>query len=412
MDGIVTPGPGSDATPVPAALRVMQLGEHVLFAAVLVVGAVQALVGGLHPLAVVAVTLALAGAYLMSTVLAGRFTVPLQNVGLLVLTLLWVVAILLSPTFAWVAFALFFLYLYRFRTAVAIPAVIVLALVVVVTLLTQKDANPAATVIGPLLGAAVAIVVMRIYTDLLQENTERRRAVEAMHIAQSDLVVAHDELATLQRATGVLQERERLAREIHDTVAQGLSSILLTVRTLRAETAGRNDAQLEQIEAMAAENLTETRRIVAALTPAALDRALLAEALQRLVDRHQEQTGMPARLWCEGPAAPLPTQYEAALLRVAQSALANVREHSGAHRVDVTLSFLPDAVTLDIVDDGTGFDPALVAVPSGDRATSGFGLRGMAGRVRELGGHLDVESSPGEGTAVASSLPLPARALP
>lgn len=409
MDRTATGEPAAHATPVPAALRMMQFGEHVLFAAVLLIGAVQAVVGGLHPVPVVVLSLALAGAYLACTVLAHRFSTTVQYVWLLVLTLLWVVAIVLSPTFAWVAFALFFLYLYRFRPAVALPVVILLALIVVVTLLAQKDGNPAATVIGPLMGAAVAIVVMRIYTDLLRENTERRRAVEAMHVAQADLVVAHDELATLQRATGVLQERERMAREIHDTVAQGLSSILLTARALR--TAGDEDPRLEQIESLASENLTEARRIVAALTPAALDRALLADALRRLVDRHQEQTGMPARLWCEGAAAPLPTQYEAALLRVAQSALANVREHSAAQRVDVTLSFLPDAVTLDIVDDGKGFDPGSATAPPGDRATSGFGLRGMASRVAELGGRLDVESALGEGTAVATSLPLPARVL-
>jgi signal transduction histidine kinase len=312
-----------------------------------------------------------------------------------------------SSTFAWIVFALFFLYLYEFPARIAIPAVVVLAAIVVTVLLVRENGNPAATVIGPLLGAAVAIVIMRIYHDLLSENGERRRAVEALEAAQADLLATHDELARLQRATGVLQERERLAREIHDTLAQGFSSILLTARAARAEPGA--DPRLARIEALAGENLEETRRVVAALTPADLDQALLIEALARLVDRFETQTAVTATLDSDGPSEALPTQYEAALLRVAQSALANVREHAAAHRVAITLSYLPDAVTLDVVDDGCGFDPGLLVAPSGPTATSGFGLRGMSRRVAELGGRLTVESAPREGTAVAAALPLPAQ---
>ncbi len=214
----------------------------------------------------------------------------------------------------------------------------------------------------------------------------------------------------LQRATGVLQERERLAREIHDTLAQGLSSILLTTRAVRSAGGVPDDTRLAQIEQIARENLEEARRVVSALTPADLDRALLAEALGRLVERFASQTTIRARMQCEGRPTALPTQYEAALLRVAQSALANVREHSQAGRVGVTLSFLPDAVTLDVVDDGIGFDPAILEATPSAGATSGFGLRGMRARVAELGGRLTVEAAPREGTAVAASLPMPATA--
>lgn len=390
----------------------MQAGEHLLFGTLVLVGAVQALVRDMHPGLVVAVTAGLAGCYLIGVVWAHDRPPAVRRAWLVALTMLWVCAILVSSTFAWAAFALFFLYLYEFASVVALPAVAVLAAVVVATLLIRENGNPAATVIGPLLGAAVAIVIMMIYRDLIGENEERRRALEQLETAQSDLLATHDELATLQRATGVLQERERLGREIHDTLAQGLSSIVLTARAIRAggagSAAGATDPRVAQIEDIAQENLEEARRFVSALTPADLDRALLAEALERLVDRFREQTQVPARLQREGHAIALPTQYEAALLRVAQSALANVREHSRAGQVAVTLSFLPGEVTLDVVDDGVGFDPdVLLATP---RGTSGFGLRGMRTRVSELGGRLTVETAPKEGTAVAASLPLPIRA--
>ncbi len=398
------PAPSLQA--VPAAVQIMQGAEHLLFAALLVVGVAQAVVRDVHPLGVLLVGVVLVVCYLGATgLLPGSRG---QILWLLLLTLGWVAAIALSSTFAWVAFALFFLYLYDFPPRVAVPSVLALAAVVIAVLLVREDANPVATVTGPLIGAAVAIVVMKIYHDLIGENEQRRRAVQALETAQADLVATHDELARLQRATGVVQERERLAREIHDTIAQGFSSILLTARAIRAEHDG--DPRLARIETLAQENLEETRRVVAALTPAALDRALLAEALSRLVARFGEQTAMSVSLRSEGDPHPLPTHYEAALLRVAQSALANVREHSGAGRVAVTLSFLPDAVTLDVVDDGRGFDlTALDAEPPGLEATSGFGLLAMTRRVSELAGCLAIESAPGRGTAVAATLPLPAR---
>lgn len=401
----------SDDTVLPGAVRIMQGGEHLLFALLLLVGAVQALVRDIHPVLVVIVSLALIGCYLLATGVLLRRPVGARHAWLLLLTAVWVGAILVSATFAWIVFALFFLYLYEFPGRVAVPVVVVLAAVVIVTLLVRENGNPAATVIGPLVGAGVAVVIMRIYQDLIDENGERRAAVEALQAAQADLLATQDELARLQRASGVLQERERLAREIHDTLAQGFSSILLTARALRTEpeaSADRGtDPRVEQIETLAGENLEETRRMVAALTPADLDRALLAEALGRLASRFEEQTGVAAELRSDGVPERLPTQYEAALLRVAQGALANVRAHAAASRVRISLSYLPDAVTLDVVDDGRGFDTDVLAREPGPDARSGFGLRSMVRRVGELGGRLTVESAPGEGSAIAATLPLP-----
>src|SRR5699024_384780 len=135
-------------------------------------------------------------------------------------------------------------------------------------------------------------------------------------------------------------------------------------------------------------------RVVGALTPSALEGAGLSAALSRLVDRMPQQTGMEVRLTADGPQVPLATAQEVALLRVAQSALANVRQHSQAHTVVVTLTTAPEQVRLDVADDGVGFD-----VPSWEQAPfppvdgGGYGLRSMRERLRELGGDLSIESA-------------------
>ncbi|MEU2185229.1 sensor histidine kinase, partial [Streptomyces thermolilacinus] len=113
--------------------------------------------------------------------------------------------------------------------------------------------------------------------------------------------------------------------------------------------------------------------------------------------------GPRVRFSLSGTPVPLPTPYEVALLRIAQSALANTVRHAAARRAEVTLTFMDASVTLDVVDDGCGFDPA-VCVPSAD---GGFGLPAMRARADSLGGTFAVESAPGQGTAVAVTLPLP-----
>ena len=196
----------------------------------------------------------------------------------------------------------------------------------------------------------------------------------------------------------MLGERGRLAREIHDTLAQGLAGIELLLRAARPHLDDSPAAELvDRAAETARENLTEARRFVRALAPADLAEHSLAAALLRQVERVREH-GVDADLRVAGTASSLSLATEAALLRIAQSALANVVQHADATRVDVGLTFADDEVRLDIVDDGVGFDP--------DAASVGFGLPGMASRVRELGGRFAVESSAGDGTAVAVVLPV------
>ena len=146
------------------------------------------------------------------------------------------------------------------------------------------------------------------------------------------------------------------------------------------------------------------RRIVAALAPAELDDDALAAALQRMLDRIRDETGLQGELHVDDSMPILPTEVEVALLRTAQSALANVRLHARASRVVMSLIDADDTVRLDIIDDGTGFDQP--AWEQDADAGSSYGLRFMRARLRELGGGLDIESTPGEGTALSIHLPI------
>ncbi|MDG4865594.1 sensor histidine kinase, partial [Streptomyces sp. T-3] len=254
--------------------------------------------------------------------------------------------------------------------------------------------------IGPPLGAAVAVGTVLGYRALYRENERRRELIE-------ELLATRAELAEAERMAGTLAERERLAREIHDTLAQGLSSIQLLLRA--AERALPEDApalaHVREARVTAVGNLAEARRFVRELTPPDLERGSLAGALERLCTSASGSGAPAVEFDLSGTPVELPTPYEVALLRVAQSALANTVRHAGARRASITLSFMDTSVALDVVDDGAGFDPG--AVPAAGSDDGGFGLPAMRSRAHSLGGTLSVESAPGQGTAVAITLPLP-----
>ncbi len=208
------------------------------------------------------------------------------------------------------------------------------------------------------------------------------------------------------RRAGVLEERQRLAHEIHDTLAQGFTSIVTNLEA--AEGALKRDhsalrRHLDQALAVARESLSEARRLVWALRPEPLEDASLPEALRRLAERWSSSSGVPAEVFVTGEPRSLPADSEVTLLRVAQEALANVRKHARAGRVAITLSYIGDRVVLDVRDDGVGFDPS--SLPPGTGG-SGFGLRSMRERVGRAGGTLSVESAPGEGTALSAEVPV------
>ena len=228
----------------------------------------------------------------------------------------------------------------------------------------------------------------------------------AMGIAQSaGVAIEHAQLYARAREVGVVEERNRLAREVHDTLAQGLTAIALQLET--AERLLPPGAEAKRIVADAREqahrSLDEARRAVWGLTARPLDGASLPEALQGEVERFGRRIGVPAQLSAEADGAPLTDEQATALLRVAQEALHNVEKHAEPTRVRVELQYdrASGLLTLLVADDGKGFDRKALPGPDG-----GFGLSGMRERMRLVGGDLEVESAPGWGTRVRARLHL------
>jgi signal transduction histidine kinase len=218
---------------------------------------------------------------------------------------------------------------------------------------------------------------------IIVQSIDRRTVI-------AELEQTREELAAVSHRAGVLAERERFAREIHDTVAQGFTSVVVLLELAESDVDTDPVAARQRLaiaRETARQNLAEARALVAALTPVDLQAAPLPEAVGRLVERFGAETGLPARLTVTGEPRALPANMEVVLLRAAQEALTNVRKHAGAGRVEVTL----DGAVLTVADDGAGFDPA--------SPTGGYGLAGMRRRVEEIGGSVSIASGPG-GTTV------------
>jgi signal transduction histidine kinase len=234
------------------------------------------------------------------------------------------------------------------------------------------------------------------HIDELAEANRRLR--EAM----AENAGLHAQLVAQAREAGVLDERQRMAGEIHDTIAQGLTGI---VRQLEA--AERFDADPERrlhhvdtARRLARESLAEARRSVQALRPGPLAEAQLPEAVHDLAQRWTHASGVAAGVTITGTAFPLPPALEVVLFRAAQEGLANIAKHAQASRVGVTLSYTHEVVLLDVLDDGVGFEP-----PDETARPESYGLTAMRQRLRQVGGSLAIESAPGEGTALSISVP-------
>jgi signal transduction histidine kinase len=279
------------------------------------------------------------------------------------------------------------------------------------------------------------------------ELSEANRKLEATLAENAGL---HEQLVAQAREAGVTDERQRMAREIHDTLAQSLAGIITQLQAadqaeaaaLTAEQRRHRDAAL----ALARDGLSEARRSVRALRPEPLQQAgRIEDALAVVARRWSALHGVEATVATTGPPRPIPADAELVLLRTAQEALANVARHAAARTVRLTLSYIGDQVTLDVRDDGSGFTPppagiaapALLAPadPAGEAPAAvapaaavngtavpalngaaprsdaqlrgGFGLIAMRERVEGLAGTLVIESEPGAGTTVSASLPAP-----
>lgn len=334
---------------------------------------------------------------------------PFGAVWLAALGIVWVGLLAIEPEAAYLAFPLFFLCLHVLPGASG-PVAVVATTAIAIVALGLPDGFTVGGVVGPIVGAGVALLIGLGYRALAREAAERERLL-------AELVATRDQLAATEREQGVLAERSRLAREIHDTVAQSLSSIQMLLHA--AERATPDQAGVEHVQLAretAADALAEARRFIRELSPPSLDDGLTT-ALERLGATQSSATGLVVTVDAAGAAdlADLPMPLQTALLRIAQGALANVVQHARATSAHVVLATGADVVTLTVADNGVGFDPA--AVRSRPASSDSFGLRAIEERVHQLDGTLEVGPSPGAnagdgasagdgaGTTVAVTLP-------
>lgn len=250
---------------------------------------------------------------------------------------------------------------------------------------------------------AVGGLLAAFIDAVIRQSRERQRLVEQLGASQR-------ELASAERQAGVEQERQRLAAEIHDTLAQGFASIVVHLEAAEASMpipATTARGHLGAARGAARDGLAESRRLVWALRPAELDRSSLPDAISRTVARWSRAGSVSARAHVVGVARRLAPETEVALLRAVQEALANVAKHAAATHVTVTLTYLEDAVSLDVQDDGRGFYPESMVGDGAGAGSGGFGLIAMRERILALGGCVAIESEAGGGTTVGVNVSEP-----
>ncbi|MER6943886.1 sensor histidine kinase [Nonomuraea sp. NPDC000554] len=274
----------------------------------------------------------------------------------------------------------------------------------------DQGRTPSQMLFSFLVALLVASAIGMVGQAIRDQNENRKVMIAQLQEAGAKLAALAEENANLQaqlltsaREAGVLGERQRMAREIHDTIAQGLTAILTQLEAADStiDDVPATRSRLNTVRTLARESLNEARRSVQALRPAPLDEAQLATALHDIAGKWTRTTGVPASVTITGDSRPLHAEVEITLLRVAQEALANVGKHASATRVGLTLSYMEDVVVLDVRDDGSGFSPE--AARSSD--AGGFGLVAMRQRVIRLAGNFEIETAPGQGTGISATVP-------
>ncbi|WP_433698261.1 sensor histidine kinase [Nocardiopsis sp. CA-288880] len=312
-------------------------------------------------------------------------------------------AVLLNPDLTFMLIAVAPLCFMTCGSAVAVPTVAVVLLLPgpVRGLAGTEEWN---TVLVTVLinGAIVGYALWfgRWFELIVEQSYERSELIAELRASRSEAV-------RLSEESGAMVEREHLAREMHDTLAQGLTSIVALTQAVESEldsdpaTARRHLALMRET---AAENLAEARAMVAARQPAPFAAGDLEAVLARITARLGDELAATARSRVEGVPVPLTNDLQICLLRTAQEALSNVRRHSGARRVELVLGYTEACVELTVSDDGRGFVPGEVS--------AGRGLANMGHRAASVGGTLDVEAAPGSGTTVRMSLPSAGASVP
>lgn len=384
-------------TPVFVGLRT---GLHVLFIALTALVIVRAIVAPTDAsAAVIIVAIALAATYALGAAMTRslRARRAMQRGWLAILTIEWAALLWLIPDAAYLVFPLFFLYLHLLGRWWGSAAILV-STVVAICALGLHSGWSVGGVVGPLVGAGVALLIGLGYQALAREAEQREALV-------AELLATQSRLAVTEHESGVLAERARLAREIHDTLAQGLSSIQMLLHAAERADPGRPGIEhIRLARETAAANLAEARRFIRELTPPQLDDQTLGGALRRLARTQWASQGLDVRVRVSDTMT-LPMNLQTALLRIAQGAIANVVQHARATTATITLAIEANQLRFSITDDGVGFDPLLGAKGTAEKSDS-FGLQATSERVQQLGGALTVDSSPGRGTTLAVDLRL------
>jgi len=297
----------------------------------------------------------------------------------------------------WMSFALFAVCPLAFMTLPLREAIFVVVPANLVPVLSSLVHDGIETMLygflpGTLLTVSFAVLLGTWIHRIISQSEERAQLI-------TELEASKEEVSRLSREAGVAAERTRLAAEIHDTLAQGFTSIVTLVQAAESELDGdraKARRHLELALRTARENLGEARALVAGLMPSELGTGSLDESIRRQLERLAEETPIKATYRVEGESARLPTVLEVVLLRAVQESLTNVRKHSGASAVAICLRVNGSSAVLEVADDGAGFDPAL--------ASDGFGLRGMRSRASQVGGSLSIHSGD-SGTMVQLEVP-------
>lgn len=269
------------------------------------------------------------------------------------------------------------------------------------------DGQAALWVVLLVVNLGLATVFASYGNSMAESNSERAATISELERLNAELEEAlaenaqlHETVIVQARSSGVQQERQRLAREIHDTIAQSLAGVLAQLQAAHEETdPAAVRARMGRARELTREALAEARRSVMNMVPEPLSASSLPEAVSALVSSWGATNGVRAQPVLVGEPRPLHPEVEATVLRITQEALTNVIKHASASRVRVTLTYDDDEVVLDVRDDGVGFDP------EGPTRPTSFGLRGMRQRTDRLAGTLEVEAAPGAGTAISVRLP-------
>jgi signal transduction histidine kinase len=242
----------------------------------------------------------------------------------------------------------------------------------------------------------IGVVAAPVVGTVIMTSMRQRRQLAAL---VAELATSRAESARLSREAGTAAERERLAQEIHDTLAQGFTSIVALAQAVEPELETDTAAakrHVELIRTMARENLAEARAMVAELTPTALNESSLPGVIQRQCDRRSSETDIAVTVRVDDDLPPMSMATDVVLLRAAQEAFANIRKHALASAVTVELSSSNEGVRLSLADNG---------ISLADGYTEGFGLRGMRARVAQVGATMSVSQTPGGGTTVTVEVP-------